>query len=371
MVEKHFPREDAAKIAKAFFTHPETTLYKGIEYNPSGTTDGFLNLWRGPTLVPREGDWSIIKAFLLDDICNGDEKACGYLIQFLAHALQKPEDKPGVMIILIGGQGTGKGTVGRILQKIWGPSYLQVHNMKSVTGNFNGALEQAYIVFLDEALFVGDRSATNALKSLVTEPRIEINQKHQPARQIGSHHRFFAATNATHMKHTEKDDRRDFVLRVSEAHKGDLAYWQKLYYAIENGAVEAMMHDLLEMDLSGFNVREKPATPELLVQKLSSLDPIPRWWFNYLQTYESDAAKWLDFIATEDAIEVVVNSGARIYQKPSPIEFNAAMRELCPSAKKVQRKGQYSRQRGLALPPLDQCREEFEAYLGSKIDWTE
>ena len=121
----------------------------------------------------------------------------------------------------MGGQGIGKGTLGHIFQKIWSATYIQVHNVKSVTGSFNAALERAYIVFMDEALFSGDRRSSDALKSLVTEPFVRINEKFQPSRQIRSYHRFVAATNADHFKNTEPDDRRDFTLRVSESRKGD------------------------------------------------------------------------------------------------------------------------------------------------------
>ncbi len=189
------------------------------------------------------------------------------MIRYIAHALQRPEEKPGVMIILLGG--------------------LQVNNVDTVTGTFNAALERSFIVFMDEALFVGDRRASDALKSLVTEPLIHINEKHQPARQTRSYHRFIAATNADHFKNTENDDRRDFTLRVSEIHKGDHDYWKVLYDEIENGGVAAMVHDLYAMDLSEFNVRVKPATKELLEQKLSSLPHIERWWHDCLYSERS------------------------------------------------------------------------------------
>ncbi len=164
---------------------------------------------------------------------------------------------------------------------------LQVNNVDTVTGTFNAALERSFIVFMDEALFVGDRRASDALKSLVTEPLIHINEKHQPARQTRSYHRFIAATNADHFKNTENDDRRDFTLRVSEIHKGDHDYWKVLYDEIENGGVAAMVHDLYAMDLSEFNVRVKPATKELLEQKLSSLPHIERWWHDCLYSERS------------------------------------------------------------------------------------
>lgn len=145
---------------------PETTCYEGIEFNPRGTTPNYINLWVGPTIQPRAGDAEPIKRFLLVVICGGNPHVYRYLLRYLAHALQFPWKKPGVMITLLGGHGTGKGTFACILQQIWGAAFLRVHNIDEMTLTFNGALENAYIMFMDEALFVGNRSGTNALKSM-------------------------------------------------------------------------------------------------------------------------------------------------------------------------------------------------------------
>lgn len=370
-IREKYPEVDQKEIAKDFFSSPETTCHSGVEFNPTGTTEGYLNIWVGPTVVPASGDWTGIRNFLLEVICDGDESAHDYLIRYLAHALQCPGEKPGVMIILLGGQGTGKGTFGRILHSIWGATYLQVHKVDAVTGNFNASLEGALWVFLDEALFVGDRRSSDSLKSLVTEPVILINQKHQPARQSRSYHRFVAATNAEHFKFTERDDRRDFTLRVSEDRKGDLDYWKALYREISGDGVAAMVHDLLAMDLSEFNVRDKPETKELMAQKLRSLEPIPRWWHECLLSGEiSEDEAWPEFISTDKAIEGVVDTaGGRLFRKPSASDLVSTMSKLCPSARKKQQKEDYKRKRGLGLPSLQKARAEFEDYIGGEVPW--
>ncbi len=284
------------------------------------------------------------------------------MIRYIAHALQRPEEKPGVMIILLGG--------------------LQVNNVDTVTGTFNAALERSFIVFMDEALFVGDRRASDALKSLVTEPLIHINEKHQPARQTRSYHRFIAATNADHFKNTENDDRRDFTLRVSEIHKGDHDYWKVLYDEIENGGVAAMVHDLYAMDLSEFNVRVKPATKELLEQKLSSLPHIERWWHDCLDcgsfetgkflSYDDDGREWTDFLSTDMAIDGIMDTaGGKMFKKPTANDVVKTLMKICPSIIKGQRKVGSVRRRGLVIPSLQQARAEFEQYIGGPVDWLE
>jgi hypothetical protein len=310
---------------------------------------------------------------LLEVICGGDQKSYLYLLQYFAHALQRPWEKPGVMIILIGGQGIGKGTLANgIIRKIWTATYIQVNNIDAVTGNFNAALERAYFVFMDEALFSGNRSASDRLKSLVTEPLIHLNEKYQPARQIKSYHRFIAATNADHFKNTERDDRRDFTLRVSEAHKGDHAYWDALNHEIDNGGVEALVHDLQAMDLSEFNVRHKPNTKELLEQKMLSLNPYELWWHDCLYSGELGGNGWPSFVKTIDAIDGIMEfSGGRIYKKPVPILVSRSLAKFCPSAKNDQKQVNRERHRGFELPSLQQARAEFETYIGGAVDWPE
>jgi len=374
-----FPSE-TNKVIDNFMLHPLTICYSGVEFNPRETTANHLNLWVGPTVTPKPGGWELIQAFLLTGICNGNQECYEYLIRYIAHALQKPWEKPGVMIILIGGQGLGKGTLGQILRKIWRATYLQVNNIDNVTGNFNASLERAFIVFMDEALFSGDRKATNALKSLVTEPVVHINEKHQPSRQTDSYLRIFLATNAEHVKNTERDDRRDFVLRVSEAHKGDKAYWDNVYHEIEHGGVEAMVHDLIAMDLSKFNVRYKPNTPELITQKLQSLNPIELWWHDCL--YRGQMCKedgdfiaesekgWPAFISTHTAIEGVMSvTGGKAYRKPTTNDIVDSIKKLCPSAVNKQSQSGKVRHRGLTLPSLEKARKEFETYIGDSVPW--
>ncbi|MHB8056830.1 MAG: primase-helicase family protein [Desulfuromonadaceae bacterium] len=368
--------DEAPNMVKEFLVSPQTLCYMGIEFNPRGTSANYLNLWEGPTVIRQEGLWLLIQEFLYDVICDKDWDSYLYLLFYIAHALQKPEEKPGVMIILIGGQGIGKGTLGRIFQKIWSATYIQVNNIDAVVGTFNAILERAYIVFMDEALFSGNRRGTDELKSIVTEPIIQISEKYQPSRQIRSVHRFIAATNADHFKNTERDDRRDFTLRVSDVRKGDLDYWKELNEEIEYGGVEAMVHDLLAIDLSDFNVRNKPNTKELVEQKIHSLDPIQRWWHDGL--FNGDIANgdksrsdtWPDFIGTQEVIEGInAVNGGRMHKKPSAIIISQALQKLCPSAKSHQMQTTFGRHRGYLLPSLQQARAEFEKYIGGVVEW--
>jgi hypothetical protein len=377
LVQRHlsseFPQVDSKATLSTFIHSKGTILYNGVEFNPRSTTPNVLNLWVGITINPRLGKWDSIYVLLHDVICGGRDSEYQYLIKFIAHALLRPWEKPGVMIILLGGQGVGKGSLAKLLQKIWSATFLQVNRIKQIVGDFNGSLERAYIVFLDEALFAGDRSSCDALKSLVTEPTISINEKHQPARQITSYHRFFSATNADHFKATDRDDRRDFVLRVSEHRKGDYAFWNALNAEIENSGATAFTHDLLSIDLTGFNVRAKPNTRELTQQKLQSLEKFPRWWFDCLsqgKVYDCNS-EWPMFISSASLLRLFLEAEnkTRSYKQFIDRDVVAFMTKMCPSAKREQGMEGSHRRRGYIMPVVNIARKDFEKYIGDIVEW--
>lgn len=366
----HYPAVDDSQIARTFMVDPNTTIYTGIEFHPTRTTPGHLNLYVGPVISPVEGDCTEIDRFLFEVICDGDWQVHAYLNQYLAHAYQKPEEKPGVFLILIGGQGIGKGTFLRLIQQIWQATYLQVNKAEMIVGRFNAILARAFWAVVDEGLFSGNRQLTDRLKSLVTEPEIVVEAKYQPSLTIDSHHRFVMTTNAHFAKNTEYDDRRDFTLRVSEKYKHDHEYWQQLNRDINPSSLAAFVYKLAQYDLTDFNVRNIPHTAEKLQQKIHSLGAIESYWYQCLDDGSiDDSSGWPAFVASEDLLEGVIAHWGRFHKKPLMRDVVQTLRILCPSVTQGQQGSTPKRRRGLVLPPLPQARGEFETWIGCKIDW--
>lgn len=368
---EHFPQADRRACFNQFLVDKATTIYNSVAFTPSAVDDKTLNLWVGPTLTPATGSWPVLRKFLHADICAGDDVVFTYLTNYLAHALQRPEEKPGVMLTLIGGQGTGKGAFFSIIQKIWGATTLSTASIDHVVGGFNASLEGSMWVLLDEAVFAGDRRAADTLKSLVTGPTVRINPKNQPQRTIQSVHRFAMATNHLHAAHREYDDRRDLTLSVSETNKGNSSYWGQVYASI-NTETPALMHDLMGFDLSKFNVREKPDTAALIQQKIKSLPVIEEWWYNCLYNGAIGQHRdWPTFIGTEVARGLIKDfaHGSRSYREITSDAVITALRKVCPQTKQEQRTVNYNRVRGSVIPSLDQCRAAFERYIGGEVEW--
>jgi hypothetical protein len=363
-----------------FWINPSTQVFSETAFSPLPQTSSTINYWIEPTAKPRAGNCDILKAFLLNIICAGSQVAYLYLLRYLAHMLQRPWEKPGIMVVLLGGQGTGKGTFFRILRAIWGCTTLQVSDIQEVIGHFNAVLERNYVICMDEALFSGDKKALDRLKSLVTEPTCRVEQKYQPARTIDSYHRLFAASNHSHFAHVEQDDRRFVFLRVSDDAKGNHQFFSQLINAIDDPAViGALVYELMNLDIAQFNVRQKPQTPEQVLQKLRSLEGFSRFWFEVLTSggltgRSEPLSPWVGatFIPTFTLIENYMSFDKRAdwYRTVQQDDLIREFKRLCYSARydRHQQKNQGQR-RGWWLPDLVTARREFEAFIGGAIKW--
>ena len=365
---------------EAFLTNPNTLRYDTVAFTPLPTPATTINYWVPPSVQPQSGDPSKIGKFLNQVICNRQRESLIYLIKFLAHMWQKPEEKPGVAIVLLGGQGTGKGTFFQLLANIWTRTTLQVSSVEHIVGGFNAAMERNFIINMDEALFSGDRRAMDRLKSMITEPTITIEQKYQPRRTVGSIHRFFAASNHQHFGNIEKDDRRFVFLRVSEERKGDHNYFGEIHSAINDPfQLAAFCQVLATTDIADFNVRSKPNTSELIQQKLKSLRGFERFWYEVLCTgdvgfpdpYISHAWQESMFISTK-SLTAAYEKHARKYRQYDSIqsaEINKGLAFWCPDACQDRKQINNEQQRGYQLPHIDLAKENFEEAIGGKVDW--
>jgi hypothetical protein len=171
---------DLVEVSRLWFKWRGRRQYfnRGIVFEPSGpldVPDDMINLWRGFGIKPQKGDWSLLRTHLLNVICIGNKEHFDYLIRWMAYAVQRPKEPIGVAVAFKGAQGAGKGVVARTLGKIFGKHFAHVANGEQLTGRFNASLATSCLVFLDEALWAGDRKGEGVLKALITEPRLQLD----------------------------------------------------------------------------------------------------------------------------------------------------------------------------------------------------
>ena len=272
-------KDVTAPAGIVWFGHPRRRQYDGGEvFDPQGRhrPDQF-NRWQGWGVRPVKGDWSLMRAHMREVIANGDPTVDEYLMKWNARLVQLPWEVGQVVVVLRGEEGAGKGTFGWVLMRIAGGHGYYVSSADHLTGSFNDHLFGRVFVFADEAVFAGDRAAVNKLKSLATEPGQAYNGKHRPLFQGRNCAHVMMATNNRWVIPAGPDSRRWCVFDVSGARIGDHAYFAAIRDELQNGGAEAMLHDLLHMDLTGFNVFDYPVTAALIDQRDISLETDLAW----------------------------------------------------------------------------------------------
>jgi len=246
----------------------------GLRYLPHHDADivgDALNLWRGFTVVPKAGDCGLYLAHMRENICSGNEANYQYLMHLMADAVQNRGRPGGVATCLRGGKGTGKGFFIRTFGRLFGQHFLAVTNAEHLTGKFNQHLETVSILFADECFFAGDKKHEQILKVLITEPEIIIEPKGINAYQAPNYLHIFMASNGDWVVPASSDERRYFVLDVGTGSQQNGAYFAAIADQMNNkGGNEALLHLLLNLDLTAFDIRKVPNTEGLKRQKALS-----------------------------------------------------------------------------------------------------
>lgn len=270
-------------VGKWWMTHEHRREYREVTFFPNRDIPGAMNLWRGYGCDAVPGDCSLFLEHVRKVLCKGNETYYKYMVGWMANAVQNPHLPGQVAIVMRGGQGTGKGTFGKLLGKLFGAHYKYVSNPKHVTGQFNFMLHDAVLVFADECFAANDKAAESALKSLITEETIRVEPKGVDNLEARNCVHLIMATNHDWAISADLDDRRFFVLEVDDVHRTDTKYFGAMRAQMENGGYEALLHFLMTYDLSDFDVFNCPKTAELRKQQDHSMDDLSAFWLHALE----------------------------------------------------------------------------------------
>lgn len=209
----------------------------GIYPPPMVPSPSFFNKWTYPIyhgLDRRAGE----KAHLtvVDDWikttrnqCGGGEAEFTWVRDFFAHALQFPANKPPYIIISIGSEGTGKSAPFAVAAGVFGEGRYVDVPVDAVAGQFNGIIEKVALVLMNELNTQTDRDKINALKTLITEKKVVINNKCIAHRSAASFQRFIATTNHADVF---ASDRRPFyiksLLTLKIPSEDNSALWERM-----------------------------------------------------------------------------------------------------------------------------------------------
>src|SRR5262249_51808080 len=127
-------------VADLWLRHKDRSQFiGGVTFDPSGkyVRHGVLNLWQGFAVQPRPGRWDRLQKHIRDVICCGRRDYFNYLVKWMARLIQHPAKQGEVAVVMRGGEGTGKGTLAKVLLYILGQHGMAIASSRHLTGNFN------------------------------------------------------------------------------------------------------------------------------------------------------------------------------------------------------------------------------------------
>jgi hypothetical protein len=366
-------------VITAWLHSPDRRKYDGIVFDP-GQDHGpnYYNLWNGFSVRSKKGKIDLYLNHIYEVIADGDSKVYNHLTCLMADAVQL-RPRPGVAVAILGEQGVGKGVFVHNFGKLFGRHYLQITQGGHLTGRFNRHLAEGMIIFVDEAVWAGDKKAEGVLKGLITEDRLMIEAKGLDAYPIKNHNRIFMASNNNWIVPAGLEERRFFALKASDRHMQDRDYFGKIQEQMDNGGHGVLLRYLQQYDLTGINLTDFPRTKELANQKLLSMSLIEQFWYFVLQNgmlYEArrdfdsrfSPKPWGNGIVSTvlfyEAFTEFVNSRNTGWVDTFE-SFGIGIGRLVPKRQKKKKKHVMS----YIFPSLQECRDDFDAKTRQKWDW--
>jgi len=362
-------------ISNIWLDSDQRKEYQGIIFDPDNKDPDYYNLWTGLSRKPQKGDWSLFREHIEDIIAPGYSD---WLIAWMARVVQDPGGiRPGTVPVLRGEQGTGKSLFVSIFGELFGKHYTTISSVKGITRQFTHYLKDNVLLFLDEGIWGGDKQSAGALKSIITEPWRMTEPKGFEAFRIKNHINLIIASNEEWIVPGGIGERRFLVLDVRNHRKGDYDYFRKMATQMYNqGGIEAMMHDLLRVNVKDVNLREIPRTEGTRDQILHSLSMIGSFWLSRLEkcTLVDSHDYWKRVVSTQklyDQYADFVRSRYAHRNIAQQSQFGRELRSYCPAMTTLRKRHAEGRYYVYGLPSLPECRSAFDQALGVDYNWME
>ena len=382
----------ATDLASWWRTCKERQDYEGVVFQPApigsdyhrdivrGDTK-YFNLFNGWGITPAKGECELIEWHLLHGMCSGHEDEYEYLMDWLAHLFQFPDEKPNVAIVLRGPKGVGKTLVMSKLCASLGTLGTVIANSRQLTGDFNGHLRNKLLGVVEESFWAGKHTDEGPLKHIISDEHTTYERKGVDAESGRSFIRLVLITNNYWAAPASEDERRFFIPTVgTEAKERNTLegnYFSRLATELDNGGINALIHKLTQRRISKNGVRYPPNTAGLVKQKLLSLGGLKAWVYDALRLGSFKDVKTGSYVvlnefpknsrATVEFLEESANSYLSRYEsgRSTSTRIEMILEDIVGKIPIEVVGGK----RTLILPSLQGMRQSFEAYLGSTIEW--
>jgi hypothetical protein len=238
-----------------------------------------------------------------------------------------------------------------------------------VIGKFNGHLQDCVLFVADEAYWGGDKRCVGRLQGMITETTLPIERKGIDLIQVPNYLHVVMLAEPGWVIPAGRFERRYAALAVSNARRGDRAYFRALHEQIGQGGAEALMWDLQRVVLGGWHPRDIPemllTNPELQKQQGHTLPPLEQWYVMLLHNGKLPGAPGKR-PCTAFTISLLDDARKRVPRLRWELS-EVGLREFLIDEKKtgiICTKFRTAAANGWTFPPLGECRAAWERIYG-------
>lgn len=206
-----------------------------------------------------EGEWPTTHTFLAHIFHNGGDSKLEVGLDMIQMYYTMPKQKQRILSLVSKENETGKTTFLLWLREIFGQN-MSIVGSADFKSQFNGYVTKC-IVGVDESK-IDDPAAIEAIKSLVTSPYSNLNEKNTAARQIVNHVKLIMTTNHIFdFAHIGTEENKWFVLEVGKIDRRDNTLLDRL-----KEEIPAFLHYLQNRKLVHYTRESRFAIPDEAVQ---------------------------------------------------------------------------------------------------------
>lgn len=372
------------QIGRAAFTlgqwwlqHSGRNTVSGVIFDPSEhgqiirkNNNKYLNLWEGFSVGPKKGSWYWTSRHIYRILCNSDKQKFLYVIKWLAWMVQNPDKQAEVAIVFKGKKGSGKSFLFEEFKTIFGSHGMVITDPTRLTGKHTAHFSRLCFVFCDEVYDPDDKAIEGRMKAIITAPYLDVEGKFKDAVTSKNRMHIAMATNNDKVIKAGADERRYFIETVSNRYaKGEASekirqlYFSRLFNEMDRGGREAMLYDLLKIDLKGWHPRFNiPETSELEKQKLMSLNSLEQAARILLEEgqFPGELSKYQKYMVPSDTILNYIDKLEPMCSKFSMVRKTDMLKKLGATKS---REGGTGRSRW-EFPELDKMRQKWDKEYG-------
>lgn len=276
---------------------PEALSYERVDCLPPPTKvpDGVYNTWTGFDIENSKAapkDPSRILE-LIDVLCNHDEAAYEYVLDWIAQMFQEPATKIGTAIIMKGQQGCGKGSLYKVLRRMMGGGLAAetANPLGDVFGSHGNLHIGKILVSIDEMNASDTNKVLDRLKNFITSDQVVYNEKGLKAYTMSNSARvMFSTNNSIPISLEGHRDRRYVFVEADNKWCKLSSHWIPFYEEVigDQGVLRGFYDLLMKRDISA---RDWSAIPQTEIRQEmieATVHPIVFWFDKFIHDHPID-----------------------------------------------------------------------------------